>query len=78
MAVDPKYGKFDIPGVPEDMPVMVFLAKDAVAMVGISAYMDECEALELIDKVPSKHIGAIRKVIQIFDDYPVDAKKLPD
>lgn len=38
MAVDKKYGKIDIPGVPDDMPVFILLAKDYATVPTVEDY----------------------------------------
>lgn len=38
MAIDSKYGKISIPGIPDNEPVFVLRAKDSLAARGVEAY----------------------------------------
>lgn len=40
MAIEKKYGKLDIPGIPDDEPVFVLRAQDAYALDTLRDYFD--------------------------------------
>ena len=54
MAIDAKYGKVSIKGIPEDEPVFIFRAQDMLAPLVLAYYRDLREALgdlDVIDRI---------------------------
>jgi hypothetical protein len=46
MAIDAKYGLIDIPGVPDDMPCFILLAKDKHAVPTLARYRNFMATIE--------------------------------
>ena len=49
MATDRKYGSIDIPGKPDDMPVFVLLASDALSVGIIARYRNKAATSEKVE-----------------------------
>lgn len=78
MAIDHKYGEFEIPGVPADMPVFVLLAKDVTALETIGDYKDI--NLDRGNQDPQWH-SDLDSVLLSFSNYAItkiETMKVPD
>lgn len=77
MALDAKYGKIDIPGVPDDEPVFVIRGRDAIGPRSVESYAVRASGAgcdrEFIDGVNA--VAASMKKYQ--DDNP-ELVKRPD
>lgn len=79
MAVDSKFGQLEIPGIPEDEPVFVIRAKDAISAMAVSAYKDirlnqsEPPSEEFVDHLDDE----VSKFVLWQADNP-ELVKLPD
>ena len=70
MAHDAKYGQVDIPGVDEDMPVFILLAKDVHAVPTLARYRNFMDAVEDESVKPTpEYMEALDQVIGTFSEY---------
>jgi hypothetical protein len=80
MADDSKYGKLDIPGIPDDEPVFVLRAKDKLAVRTLYKY----EILAMSrggSDIPQEFLDNVTQVIDKFEEWAEknpDKMKLPD
>lgn len=77
MAQDNKYGKIEIPGVPDDMPVFVILAKDKAAVPAIEEYgliaFEIGAKQDFLDGVSGRAAQ-----FQLWQNENTDSVKVPD
>lgn len=82
MAKDNKYGEVSIPGVPDDMPVFILLAKDDLALHTITRYRNTASTIEDESKRPdAEWFASLDEVIGEFGKYRhenPDKIKVPD
>lgn len=82
MALDTKYGQIEIPGVPDDMPVFILLAKDAFAVPTIARYRNFAAAIEDVDEQRSDEwMKGVDAEVERFSTWQAknkDQVKLPD
>ena len=62
MAIEGKYGKVDVPGIPDDEPIFILRAQDSLADKAMWSYMFLCTAAGS----PDHHIQGIDAAIQTF------------
>lgn len=77
MAIDAKYGDIDIEGIPDDEPVFVIRAQDAVAVQTINQYADNATR----NGSPSEHHSSARRQAARFKEWQdanPDKVKTPD
>jgi hypothetical protein len=81
MAVDRKYGKVSIKGIPADEPVFILRAQDALAIQTIARYQTFAHALDGTSARAPEFVSSLDEVMADFrswqSDNP-DALKLPD
>lgn len=80
MAIDLKYGEIDIPGVPDDMPVFILLAKDVTALSTIERYEIFNRQRE-INPATDEWLQGVENVKQAFRNYATvnpDEMHVPD
>jgi hypothetical protein len=71
MAIEAKYGKIDIPGIPENEPVFIMRAQDAFAGYVLEQYANLREGAGDFDGASD-----VMEVRASFQDWPT--KKIPD
>lgn len=74
MAIDNKYGRIEIPGIPDDEPVFVLRAQDALAVPTICHYSSLVRELQ---RHEDKMLEALRLVLRKFSEWK-SPRKLPD
>lgn len=77
MATDRKYGKIEIPGIPEDEPVFIIRAKDKISLEVIEAYSFHA-ALESCPEEFVKSIDAVGLEFEQWQAEHEELVKLPD
>lgn len=77
MAVDLKYGKLEIPGIPADEPVFVLRAQDYWALDTIDSYLARCDGGPLSS--PTAHLAGVREAALAFQRWQLEYEtKVPD
>jgi hypothetical protein len=73
MAIDNKYGRLDIPGIPENEPVFVLRAQDSFALPTIIYYKMLVSGL---GRLEDKMVSGLSRTIYGFSKWA--ERKLPD
>lgn len=76
MAIEKKYGKLDIPGIPDDEPVFVIRAQDAYALDTLRDYFDRRrDPYLLVGGSPPEDKRKLRDhmnaVLDAFEDWSI-------
>lgn len=74
MAIDNKYGKIDIPGIPDDEPVFVIVAQDKLAPEAIKGY----SSIAYSYGAPKEFVSRVVSVADQFSAWQQDNLELVD
>lgn len=74
MAIDTKYGKVAVPGIPDNEPVFILRAQDLLALPTILHYSAMIDGL---DRLEDRMSEGLRRVVLAFTQWP-GTRKLPD
>lgn len=72
MAIDKKYGKIDIPGIPDEEPIFVIRGQDALAEHAVHHYSEMCAR----HGRPLEFIQSVNEAALTLSRWP--NKKMPD
>jgi hypothetical protein len=73
MAIEGKYGRIDVPGIPDDEPIFIFRAQDRLAEKVVRSYAG---LLSLLHQDRKEMIAAVMEAADRMKQWPV--KKTPD
>jgi len=68
MAIDLKYGKFDIEGIGENEPIFILRGRDLASTVAILAYYEICA----IAGSPKSHLENIMVNVEYFNKWQAE------
>jgi hypothetical protein len=74
VAKELKYGNISVPGIPDDEPIFILRAKDALALSTILHYQSQIAGLGRLD---DPMLSNLRRSIHAFGAY-TGIRKLPD